>query len=65
MSGKSEIKRKYLRFFEDIVDSALKGETQRVLFSDNILLEVYLEGDQLHWSDVSGKLTRRPGYENN
>jgi len=35
--------------FEHLLDAAFAGEPQPVLFCDNIVLELYLDGDELHW----------------
>jgi hypothetical protein len=54
----------YLDFFEKLIDRAIRGECALAHFCDDIVLELYRDGDELHWRRLDGKNTSRSDDEN-
>lgn len=46
-----EIRKRYVSFFEELVDRAIAGEEVRVNFGPAVL-DLYLEDGELHWKVV-------------
>lgn len=45
---------KYIEFFTMLIDRAIAGERQAAHFCDGVVLELYREGDELHWRRMGG-----------
>ena len=48
------LKDRYVGFFEDLISKALSGNAQTVHFCDDVVLELYLDGEELHWRRING-----------
>ena len=44
-----KLKAGYLAMFERLIDAAFDGEPQVFMFCEGVVLELYLDGDELHW----------------
>ena len=52
MDNREELKRRYLKLIELLIDAAFDGKPQRFLPCDGVVLELYLENEELHWRAV-------------
>lgn len=50
-----EIRDRYIALFEMAIDSALAGKPQKIAFCSDVVLELYLEDDMLHWRKIDGE----------
>lgn len=48
------LREKYIEFFTTLIDMALSGKRPIAHFCDDIVLELYLDGNELHWRKVNG-----------
>lgn len=49
-AGRREfLKRRYMSTHSMIVDAAFNGKPQPFMFCDGVVLELYLEDEELHW----------------
>lgn len=61
MDGKRErgrresLRRGYIELFTQAIDSALAGEPKRILFCEDVCLELYEEDGELHWMKVDSQ----------
>lgn len=50
-----EIRNGYIALFETAIDRALAGMPVRIIFCSDVVLELYLEDDELHWRKIDGE----------
>ncbi len=58
MSQKEELKQRYLKTFELLIDAAFKGKPQPFMFCENVVLEIYEDEGELHWRIYGGDNSR-------
>jgi hypothetical protein len=58
MSQRAELKKRYLKTFEMLIDAAFKGKPQPFMFCDGVVLELYEKDDELHWRVYGGNNSR-------
>ncbi len=62
MTSKSKIRDRYVELFETAIDTALAGHPQKIAFTSDVVLELYLgEDERLHWRSVNGNSTGEEG----
>jgi hypothetical protein len=55
-AGRREFLRKrYLSMFAMLIDSAFNDKPQPFVFCDDVVLELYLEDEELHWRKCEGQ----------
>lgn len=55
-AGRREfLRRRYMNQFAMLVDAAFKNKPQPFVFCDGVVLELYLEDEELHWREYDGK----------
>jgi hypothetical protein len=45
----------YIEFFADLIDRAFAGQKAVAHFCDDVVLELYLDGEELHWRRIDGR----------
>ena len=62
MSMQAELKSRYLKMFEMLIDQAFRGKPIPFLFCDGAYLELYLgEDEELHWRICGGVTNKSAG----
>ena len=50
----NNLREKYIGFFAELIDRALAGHDATAHFCDDVVLELYLDGEELRWRRIYG-----------
>lgn len=54
------LRKKYIRFFVTVINQAIDGRTPVVHFCDDVVLQLYSDGEELHWRRINGGDSSKP-----